>query len=110
MIAPLANHLLTTPLLFRRWFIHPAWFVGLGALLWLVMVGLLVVLVVALLRRDQRRPTSAPSPRPPSLAILEERYARGEISREEFIERRQVLSGWGPGDSTSPMPPASGPS
>lgn len=27
------------------------------------------------------------------LAVLEERYARGEITRDEFIERRAVLQG-----------------
>jgi Short C-terminal domain len=35
--------------------------------------------------------------------LLEERYARGEISREEFLERRTVLGGsslGAPGDDS----------
>ena len=39
---------------------------------------------------------------PPALRLLEERYARGEISREEFMERRRVLL-------EAPMPQASSP-
>jgi putative membrane protein len=110
VIGELAHHLILMPLLFRHWFIHPGWFIGLGALLWLVMVVLIAVVVVTLLRRDRRPSTSGPQAGSPSLAILEERYARGEISRDEFIERRRVLMGWEPGDSTTPIPPAGGPS
>jgi len=29
----------------------------------------------------------------PAVRLLEERYARGEIGREDFIERRAVLGG-----------------
>jgi uncharacterized membrane protein len=28
----------------------------------------------------------------PAVRLLEERYARGEITREEYLERRNVLS------------------
>jgi putative membrane protein len=108
MIAPLMHYTLFRPFLFRHWFVHPAWFVGLAALLWLIMIAALAVLVIVLVRRDRRPPASIAPPRPPSLGILEERYARGEISREEFIERRQVLTAGGPGDPTTPMPPAPG--
>jgi uncharacterized membrane protein len=57
----------------------------------LFLVGI-VTMVVWLLGRD--RDSRPPPPRrPASLGILEERYARGEISREEFLERRSVLLG-----------------
>lgn len=72
-----------------------------GVLLW---VGLILA-VIALVRRPSARPPSggaghgAPSS---ALRILEERYARGEITREEFHERRAVLTGAAP----APAPPA----
>lgn len=68
---------------------HWFWVVGvLQPIFWIVVIGLLVTLF-------RRRP---PDARPSSaLTILEERYARGEISREEFMERRSVLRGGTPG-------------
>ncbi len=60
---------------------------------WVWMVafwGLIVWAVVTLVTRlsgDQRRPPETSGP----LQILEERYARGEISHEEFEERRRNL-------------------
>ena len=61
-----------------------------------VIVG--IVLVVRALtqqsapRGGQETGTSAPA-RPRALDLLEERYARGEIDREEFLERREDLGG-----------------
>ncbi|MFN2544020.1 MAG: SHOCT domain-containing protein [Actinomycetota bacterium] len=86
---------------------------------WLFLSGLLTLafwigvgaLIVHLVRdRDrhdhqdhlQSRTTSA-------LRLLEERYARGEISREDFLERRAVLSGHAPAVPPAPPQPASGP-
>jgi putative membrane protein len=46
-----------------------------------------------------RRPPHPPLPpqRGPGMAILEERYARGEITRQELLERRADLMGEQPG-------------
>lgn len=60
------------------------------ALMWaLVMVvfwtAVVLVIVSVLRHRGPRTPHSS------AVRILEERYARGEISREEFLERRAVL-------------------
>ena len=108
-----------TPLLIdpfhpREMFFHPGLFWGFGIFVVVAQLALfvgLILLVVALLRRD-RRPAALP-PRPPALGILEERYATGEISREEFLERRNVLTGIsappggaGPNDPTEPVPPS----
>jgi uncharacterized membrane protein len=61
-------------------------------------------------------PAPAPAAAPSLLAILEERYARGEIGREEFLQRKQDLgltapvaaatAGVAP-DATTPAPPES---
>ena len=64
----------------------PSWWGLVVFLPFLVFFLLIVVMILAL----RRRPTSA-GPRSHALRLLEERYARGEISREEFLERRAVL-------------------
>jgi uncharacterized membrane protein len=61
-----------------------------GVALWIVLIALLVLLV-----RGMR--TSARASGGPAVRLLEERYARGEITREEFLERRTVLGGSAPG-------------
>jgi putative membrane protein len=54
------------------------------------------VLVWALIKREGR-PTRPSSPAPEALDILEQRYARGDIDREEFEERRRALRSQGSG-------------
>jgi putative membrane protein len=56
-------------------------------LLPLLFLGGLIVIGVLLIGS----PKSSPTSRSGALAILEERYARGEITRDEFLERRDVL-------------------
>ena len=65
------------------------WGMGLGGWLWMVLAVVLVVVVVwaavsAIPRRD----------RPPiddAAQILKARFARGEISKEEYEQARRVL-------------------
>ncbi len=68
------------------------WFGGmfLGWILWLaVIVGGIwfVAYLVASKRRTSDHSTDS------SMAILRERFARGEISREEYEQRRKTLLG-----------------
>lgn len=74
---------------------------GVLSLVFLVVVVVGVFLVVRHLLRsqpprpeewglpNQGRPFEGPSPN--GLRILEDRYARGEIDRQEFLERKQDL-------------------
>ncbi len=60
------------------------WFGGLSTLIfWAVIIVLIVLLV-------RSRPVHS---RTDPLDILKERFARGEIGKEEYEERRKVLTG-----------------
>jgi putative membrane protein len=68
---------------------HGAWMVGgwlLMLLIWLVPIILIVVLVKYLVGGPRPGGTGKTA-----LDILEEAYARGEISREEFLQKREDL-------------------
>ncbi len=64
---------------------------GFGAgwmgLLWIVLVGGLIALLVTNTSRRQRYFDSPDS----AMRILKERYARGEISRDEFEEKAKAI-------------------
>lgn len=77
------------------WWDGPGILAILGALASGIFWILLFAVIIKVLRS---RPISMGSP-PSALRILEERYARGEISHEEFAERREVLLGLAPKQS-----------
>lgn len=58
-------------------------------LLWIVLVGAVVWLIVRAVTPGQR--SSAPSGEERAKDILAERYARGELTTEEFQERLEQL-------------------
>jgi uncharacterized membrane protein len=60
-----------------------------GTAVWILLIALIVLIVRAIR-------TTARDPQVPAERVLEERYARGKISREEFLERRAVLDGTSP--------------
>ena len=64
--------------------IVPDW----AELVWGLSTFLLFIFLIVVAARALRRPSSQ---RPHALSILEERYARGEIDRDEFLERRRML-------------------
>lgn len=61
------------------------------AVLWLLLAVLLVFGIVVLVRAFAERGGSGSRPANSAVQILEERFARGEIDREEFEERRRAL-------------------
>lgn len=82
---------------------HGAWWIGmmgLGMLLVLLLFLAIIIgglyLVVRAFRVDNGRGAidrGRVTPRSNALSILEDRFARGEIDREEFEERRRTLLG-----------------
>ena len=104
-----------------RWWIQPGYHVGglgmhahgwgvaglvLMIILWVVVVAALVLGIRALVLWSRRGkseqapiapPAGAGKPSPTvvsteALRILEERYARGDINREEFLQRKSDLA------------------
>ncbi len=72
------------------------WPMGMGygfhGIFMLLFVVLLVWLAVMLLRATAR-PAAATMPQRSALEILAERYARGELTREQFEAMRRDLNG-----------------
>ena len=62
-------------------------------LAWLIILAVGGALGWQLVREQQRRARPREEERAEAMRVLEERYARGEIDREVFEERRRILSG-----------------
>ena len=81
---------------------HDGFMWGFGGIFMILFWVLVLLAVAALIRwlalppgtgvREGKRGRSAPE-RDDALEILEERYARGEIDREEFLQKRADLRG-----------------
>ncbi len=94
-----------------RWVDHPAWwgFVGwvIPLVVFLAIVGLVVWAVLRVTSSPRAMPASpmppAPLPSAPDRALEEVRfqYARGQIDREEYLQRTQDLGG-SPGEAPAP--------
>jgi putative membrane protein len=93
----------------------PEWVRGLFVLLVVVALVVGTIFVVRMLLASRPltfgRHVGPPPPfHSPALAELDLRYARGEITREEFLQRRADLSGHLGGPSAAPpgpgVPPA----
>ena len=67
------------------------WGMGLGMGWWWIIGIALVVLVVWLVARTANKNNSGNPPGKSSLDILKDRYARGEIDKAEFEERKKDL-------------------
>jgi putative membrane protein len=56
-------------------------------LFWLLVLVLIVVAIAGGFRTDRTQRRSG------ALDILEERYARGEIGRDEYLQKKQDITG-----------------
>ncbi|MDA8253028.1 MAG: SHOCT domain-containing protein [Rhodospirillales bacterium] len=67
------------------------WLGWLGmAFFWVILI-LLVLAAVRYLTGGRRLNAPGGERKPDALAVLEERYARGEIDREEYLQKRDDL-------------------
>jgi putative membrane protein len=60
---------------------------GLGGILWIAIIALIVFLVWQYLKQDKNLRSSKNSP----LDILKQRYAKGEIGKEEYEGKKRDL-------------------
>lgn len=68
------------------------WGMGLGFIFMLLLWGLVILGIAALIRWLMAQPIPIQSPRDKSpLEIVQERYARGEIDREEYEQKMRDL-------------------
>jgi putative membrane protein len=106
LVALLANHS-------HRFFGERGWWFFGGLVPFLLLLALIGLAVWAVVRMTSRGPRVLPATGPASGftrpdGALEEvrlRYARGEISREEFLQRSQDLGGPGPAIGEPGPPP-----
>ena len=65
------------------------WGMGLS---WILGIIVLIVIIWAITKSINAGQNSIPTEKKSALDILKERYARGEINKEEFEEKKHVLS------------------
>ena len=73
-----------------------AWFVLMHLIGWMIFVGVVVWIAMVLFRPSTRSawPVSgAPAPPHSAREQLDQRYARGEISREEYLQKKTDMGG-----------------
>lgn len=69
---------------------------GLHSLVWILAIAVIVAVVVWAVRAGSgsaNRHRGESKTRPTALEILDERYARGEIDREDYLARKADLDG-----------------
>lgn len=67
----------------------PGWGIGLG---WIFGVFILVLVIWAIIKMVNSNTPASSGSQKSALDILKERYARGEINKEEYEEKKRVLS------------------
>ena len=62
--------------------------VGLAFLVWIVVLGLIIWAVVVAVRHSTESSSSGDS----ALYVLKGKYASGEVNKEEYIDKKKILS------------------
>jgi putative membrane protein len=83
---------------------HLEWVHGLFTLLVVAAIVAGVVLIARHWRQPLPPPAAAATPPSPALHELDLRYARGEIERTDYLQRRADISGVDATGDTAPAP------
>ncbi len=77
------------------WWHHEGfgWFAVFGGLLWLILLGVIIWAIISLVVPGREAPRHREED---PLDIAKRRYAKGEISRDEFDQIRRDLTGRSP--------------
>ncbi|MCU0579099.1 MAG: SHOCT domain-containing protein, partial [Desulfobacterota bacterium] len=75
------------------WWGPMAWFGPVGMILFWVLLVLLIILLIRGLRSGKVIGRERGEPTESALEILKKRYARGEINKEEYLEKKRDLEG-----------------
>jgi len=70
---------------YGAYWLFGGWSMWIGMVVWFVIIGLAIWALVSLVERRSNVPQRS------ALEILQERYARGEISQKEYLQARQDL-------------------
>jgi putative membrane protein len=68
------------------------WGMGFGFIFWLLVLALLVAGVVWFVRSQPVASRRSEERRSAGLDVLEERYARGETNREEYLQKKRDIT------------------
>ncbi|MCZ7385813.1 MAG: SHOCT domain-containing protein [Candidatus Methanoperedens sp.] len=63
---------------------------GFGVIIMVLFWGAIIWLVISLINADNKKSEETPES---ALTILKKRYARGEITREQYLEMEKELTG-----------------
>lgn len=67
---------------------------GFGMIIWIVILIAIVLLIAWLVRSQTSSGMHHSAPRRSSgLDVLEERYARGDINRDEYLQKKKDIGG-----------------
>ena len=70
---------------------HGGWWTGVGLIHMLLVWGLIILAIIALVRWLSGKSTGTGPAEKTPLQILQERYARGEIDKEEYEQKKADL-------------------